>query len=102
KPERAVGRLPHRLWITPRLILRVDVGIGSIGKGDGGLRTFSKFRAERLDASDMLKAGLNETCETLEAVRIDCGTRCNVPGKYWMIVLALKSGITFMRTRPEA
>ena len=48
---------------------------------DSGLRTFSKFRAERLDASDMFKAGLNETCETLEAVRIDGGTRCNVAGK---------------------
>src|SRR5260370_39389459 len=49
---------------------------------DSGLRTFSKFRAERLDASDMFKAGLNETGETLEAVRIDGGTRCDVAGKY--------------------
>ena len=56
--------------------------ICSIGKGDSGLRTFSKFRAERLDASDMSKAGLNETCETLETVRIDGGTGCNVPSKY--------------------
>ena len=60
----------------------LEVANGSIGKGDSGLRTFSKFRAERLDASDMFKAGLNETCETLEAVRIDGGTRCNVAGKY--------------------
>ena len=54
----------------------LEVANGSIGKGDSGLRTFSKFRAERLDASDMFKAGLNKTCETLEAVRIDGGTRC--------------------------
>ena len=53
----------------------LEVANGSIGKGDSGLRTFSQFRAERLDASDMFKAGLNETCETLEAVRIDGGTR---------------------------
>src|SRR5437016_13835528 len=30
----------------------------------------------------MFKAGLTETCETFEAVRIDGGTGCNVPGKY--------------------
>ena len=30
----------------------------------------------------MFKPGLNETCETFEAVRIDGGTRCDVPGKY--------------------
>ena len=33
----------------------LEVAYGSIGKGDGGLRTFSKFRAERLDLSDMFK-----------------------------------------------
>jgi len=60
----------------------LEVAYGSIGKGNGGLRTFSQFRAERLDASDMFKAGLNETRETFEAVRIDGGTRCNVPRKY--------------------
>jgi hypothetical protein len=60
----------------------LDVADGSIGKGDSGLRTFSQCRAERLDTSDMFKAGVNETCETLEAVRIDRGTRCNVAGKY--------------------
>ena len=54
----------------------LEVANGSIGKEDSGLRTFSKFRAERLDASDMFIAGLNETGETLEAVRIDGGTRC--------------------------
>src|SRR5207248_481751 len=32
--------------------------------------------------SDVFKAGLNETCETFEAIRIDRGTGCNVPGKY--------------------
>src|SRR5258705_12443123 len=30
----------------------------------------------------MFKADPNETCETFEAVRIEGGTRCNVPGKY--------------------
>jgi hypothetical protein len=30
----------------------------------------------------MFKAGRNKTGETFEAVRIDYGTRCNVPGKY--------------------
>jgi hypothetical protein len=49
----------------------LEVANSPIGKWDGGLRTFSQLRAERLDASDMSKAGLNETCETLEAVRID-------------------------------
>src|ERR1700691_2642640 len=29
----------------------------------------------------MFKAGINETCETLEAIRIDGGTKCDVPGK---------------------
>jgi hypothetical protein len=60
----------------------LEVANRSIGKGDSGLRTFSKFRAERLDASDMFEADLDETLETLEAVRIDGGTRCNVVGKY--------------------
>jgi|AntDryMetagUQ889_1029465.scaffolds.fasta_scaffold15642_1 hypothetical protein len=60
----------------------LEIANGSIGKGDSGFRTFSKFRAERLDAGDMFKASLNETCETFEAVRIDGRTRCNVPGKY--------------------
>ena len=56
--------------------------------------------AEWLDASDMFKAGLNEACETLEAVRIDGGTGATFRVSTGMIVLALKSGITFMRTRP--
>ena len=30
----------------------------------------------------MLEAGINETREAFEAVRIDRGTRCNVPSKY--------------------
>jgi len=30
----------------------------------------------------MFKTGLNQTGETFEAVRIDGGTWCNVPGKY--------------------
>jgi hypothetical protein len=51
-------------------------------RGTADFRTFSQFRAERLDASDMFKAGLNETRETFEAVRIDGGTRCNVPRKH--------------------
>jgi hypothetical protein len=59
----------------------LEVAYGSIGKGDGRLRTFSKLRAEWLYASDMFKAGLNEACETLETVCIDGGTKCNVPGK---------------------
>ena len=50
--------------------------------GTADFAPFRKFRAERLDASDMFKAGLNETCKTFEAVRIDGGTRCNVAGKY--------------------
>jgi len=59
----------------------LEVANSSIGKWDGGLRTFSQLRAERLDAIDMLKAGLNETCETFQAVRMDGGTTGNVPGK---------------------
>jgi hypothetical protein len=60
----------------------LEVANGSIGKWNGGLRTFSQLPAERLDASDMFEASLNQTDETLEAVRIDGGARCNVPGKY--------------------
>jgi hypothetical protein len=60
----------------------LEVANSSIGKWDGRLRTFSQLRAERLDARDMFKTGLDETCETFEAVRIDGGTRCNVPSKY--------------------
>ena len=37
----------------------LKVANGSIGKWDGGLRTFSQLRAERLYASDVFKAGLN-------------------------------------------
>ena len=36
----------------------LKVSNSPIGKRDGGLRTFSQLRAERLDASDMFKAGL--------------------------------------------
>jgi len=50
----------------------------------------------------MFEASLNQTCETFEAVRIDGGARCNVPVSTGIIVLALKSGITFMRARPDA
>jgi len=39
----------------------LEVANGSIGKRDGGLRTFSHCRADRLDASDMFEAGINET-----------------------------------------
>jgi hypothetical protein len=59
----------------------LEVANGSIGKWYGRLRTFSQLRAERLCASNMFKAGFNETREALEAVRIDCGTVCNAPGK---------------------
>ena len=50
-----------------------------------GTADFAPFRSSERsgwNASDMFKTGLNETCETLETVRIDCGTRCNVSGKY--------------------
>jgi hypothetical protein len=40
----------------------------------------------------VFKAGLNETCETFEAVRIDGGTGCNVPGKYRDYRAGLKVG----------
>jgi hypothetical protein len=45
----------------------LEVANGSIGKWYGGLRTFSQLGAERLAASDMFKAGLNETGKTFEA-----------------------------------
>jgi len=71
----------------------LEVAYGSIGKGDGGLRTFSKFRAEWLDASDISQSRLNEPAKLLMAVRIDGVNQCTVPGKHrGMIVLALKSG----------
>jgi hypothetical protein len=60
----------------------LEVANGSISKRDRGLRTFSQFRAERLDASDMFKTSLNETRETFEAIRVDGGTRCIVPRKH--------------------
>jgi hypothetical protein len=81
----------------------LEVANGSIGKWNGGLRTFSQLPAERLDASDMFEASLNQTDETLEAVRIDGGARCKTfRVSTGIIVLALKSGITFMRARPDA
>lgn len=80
----------------------LEVADGSIGKWDGGLRTFSQLRAERLDASYVFKTGLNETCETFEAVRIDVEPGATFRVSTGVIVLALKSGITFMRARPEA
>jgi hypothetical protein len=53
--------------------------MSSISEWDGGLGTFSQFRAERLGTSDMLKARLNETCVTFESVRVEGRTGCNVP-----------------------
>src|ERR1035438_1450753 len=40
----------------------------------------------------MFKAELNETCEAFETVRIEGGTRCNVPGKYRDYRTCLKVG----------
>ena len=57
-------------------------------------RTFSQFQAERLDASDMFKAGLDDNHEEFEAVRIDGGTRCNVPRNYRDDRAGLEVGIT--------
>ena len=51
---------------------------GSIGKWNSGLRTFSEFQSERLGTGDMFKTNFDQTCETLEAVRIDGGTKRNV------------------------
>ena len=59
----------------------LQVADSSIGKWDGGLRTLSQLRAERLGAGYMFKAGLLETFEALEAVRIDGGTGRDVPGE---------------------
>ena len=59
----------------------LEVANRPIGKWDSGLRAFSQLRSERLVASDMFKAGLRQTRETFEAVRIDGGTRCNVLGE---------------------
>ncbi len=39
----------------------LEVADGSVGKRNSELRTFSQFRAERLNPNDMLKAGLSET-----------------------------------------
>lgn len=51
-----------------------------IGKGDGGVRTLTQFCPKRLDSGDVLKAGLLETFEALEAIRIDRRTECNIFG----------------------
>jgi hypothetical protein len=57
----------------------LEVSNGSVGKGDNGLRTFAQLRPEGLGASDVFETGLHETSEAFEAVRVDGGTRCDVP-----------------------
>ena len=59
----------------------LEVANRPIGKGYSGLRAFAQLRPEGWVASDMFKAGLRQTGETLEAVRIDGGTGCDVLGE---------------------
>ena len=49
-----------------------------IGKRDSGLRALAQLQPERLVASDVFKAGLQQTRETFEAIGIDSRTRCHV------------------------
>ena len=70
-----------------------------------GLPTSRLSCSQRLGAGYVLEASLFETFEALEAIRID--SRAVEQGailrvRTGMIVLALKSGITFMRARPVA
>lgn len=52
-----------------------------IGKWHNLLRASAQLRSEWLVASDMLKADLRQTGETLETVRIDGGTERDVLGE---------------------
>jgi hypothetical protein len=70
----------------------LKVADSPIGKWDGGPSTFSQLWAERLDASDMFKAGLNQPCEAFETVRMDGGTGCKVTSKYRDYRAGLKVG----------
>jgi hypothetical protein len=60
----------------------LEIAYGSIGKGNGGLRTFSQFRAQRLDASDVFKA----VC--LAKTSYTC--RMNDLAKSWIRIFPLK------------
>jgi len=57
----------------------LEVSDGSVGKGYNGLRTFAQLRPEGLCASDVFETGLGETSKAFEAVRVNGGTRCDVP-----------------------
>src|SRR5450432_3514467 len=80
----------------------LEVANGPISKRDSGFRAFAQLCSERLIASDVFKAGLRDAGEAFEAVRIDRGSRCDVLGKERNYRGGLESGITFIRTRPEA
>src|ERR1700691_6065115 len=56
----------------------LEIANGPIGERDSRLRAFAQLGPERLVASEVLKTGLREADEALEAVRIDRGSRRDV------------------------
>jgi hypothetical protein len=80
----------------------LEVSNGAIGKWDRRLRAFTEFGSQRLIAGDMFEPGFRETLKALEAVRVDGRAGATFWVRKGMMVLALKSGITCIRTRPEA
>lgn len=71
--------LAHTVIGADELLLQV--ASRSISKRDRRFCAVPQFRAKRLYAGYMFKAGLLETVETLEAVRVDGRTGCDVPGE---------------------
>src|SRR5688572_22512203 len=59
----------------------LEIADGPISKGHNGLLALAQFQTEGLVARDMLEANLRQTREAFETVRVDGGTKCDVPSK---------------------
>jgi hypothetical protein len=72
-------RLAHAVMGADQPLL--EIADGPISKGHNGLLALAQFQTEGLVARDMLEANLRQTREAFETVRVDGGTKCDVPSK---------------------
>ena len=80
----------------------LEVANGAVGERHGRFRSFAKFRSQGLSAGDVFEASLPQTLKALETIRVNGRSRRDTLDVKRSIVLALKSGIPLIRTRPEA
>ncbi len=80
----------------------LEVADGAIGEWHHRRRALAQFGSQRLSARDVLEAEFLQASKAFEAIGMNGRARSDVLRDEGLIVVALKSGMTAIRVRPEA